>query len=175
MNHSNLIKKTLLASSLALITSFSIQAKITEQSSDSFTVKHHFFSHKNTSTALHEFGHVGRWWTSEFTQSGDGSNMYFNGKGMHEKMSNGENITHLTRIEKGDNQWVWTGALGKLRNENVDAKMKISIKEDHHGSRVTMEYSVKGGSLADNNTWPVYIDTMLEAQMKSLKVSLNNR
>jgi len=175
MNYANSIKKTLFVSTVALITSFSTQAKITEQTNNSFTVKHHFSSHKNTSTALHEFGHVGRWWTSDFTQSGDGSNMYFNKKGMHERIPNGENITHLTRIEKGNNQWVWTGALGKLRNENVDAKMKISIKEDHHGSRVTMEYSVQAESIAKNKSWPTYIDTMLEAQMKSLKVSLNNR
>jgi hypothetical protein len=175
MNKFNLKNKTVLASALALMTSFSIQAEVTEQSNNSFTVKHSFISNKSTSTALHEFGHVGRWWTSEFTQSGKGRNMFFNGEGMYEKLPNGKTITHLTKIEKGNKQWVWVGALGKLRDENVNAKMKISIKENHHGSKISMEYTVKTESLVGNKTWPQYTDNMLAAQMDSLKSSLNKR
>lgn len=148
----NLVNISALASALVLMTSFSIQAEITEQSNNSFTVKHSFFSKKNVSTARHEFRHVGRWWTSEFTQSGKGSNMFFHGKGMLENMPDGQTITHLTEIERGNNQWVMVGALGKLRDENVDAKMKVSIKNDHHGSRISMEYTVKADSLANNKT-----------------------
>lgn len=160
---------------LALVTSFCAQAEITEQSSKSFTIKHSFISNKSVSTAKHEFGHVGRWWTSEFTQSGKGRNMFFNGQGMHENMPNGKTITHLTKIEKENKKWVWTGALGKLKNEDIDAKMKISITNNHHGSKVSMEYSVKGDLLADNKAWSTYTDNMLEAQMKSLKNSLKKR
>ena len=175
MKKNNLPRITLLASTLALVISFSIQAEITEQSTNGFTVKHSFTSNKNTSTALHEFGHVGRWWTSEFTQSGKGRNMFFNGKGLFENMPNGKTVTHLTKIQKGDKQWVWLGALGKLRNEDVIGKMKISIKEHHHNTKVSMEYTVNSDSLADHQTWPEYTDNMLGAQMDSLKDSLNKR
>jgi hypothetical protein len=175
MKPSNSRRKAALASAVVLVTSFSIHAEITEQSNSSFTVKHSFISNKNVSTAIHEFGHVGRWWTSEFTQSGNGRNMFFNSFGMYENMPNGEVITHLTKVEKENNQWVWVGGLGNLGNENVDAKMKISIKDNHHGTKISMEYSVSGDSIADNKAWPAYTDTMLEAQMKSLKSSLRNR
>ena len=175
MNKFSLLKLTILTSTLAVITNFAVQAEVTEQSANSFTVKHSFLSNKNTSTARHEFGHVGRWWTSEFTQSGKGHNMFFDGKGMHERMPNGKTITHLSKVEKENNQWVWLGALGKLRNENVNGKMKISIKEQHHHTKVTMEYTVTSDSLVSNKNWPKYIDKMLAAQMNSLKSSLNTR
>ena len=175
MKKFNLPKITLLAAILALVTSFSIQAEITEQSTNGFTVKHSFTSNKNTSTALHEFGHVGGWWTSEFTQSGKGHNMFFNGKGLYENMPNGKTVTHLTKIQKGDKQWVWLGALGKLRNEDVNGRMKITIKEHHHNTKISMEYTADSNSLVDHQTWPNYIDNMLSTQMDSLKNSLNNR
>jgi hypothetical protein len=175
MKNFNLIKSTLITATLVLITSFSIQAEVTEQSNNSFTVKHSFVTNKNISTARHEFGHVGRWWTSEFSQSGKGQNMFFDGKGMHERMSNGKTITHLTKIEKEGNQWVWLGALGKLRNEEINGKMKISIKESHHGSKITMEYTVKSDSLILDEAWTKYTNNMLATQMNSLKNSLNNR
>jgi hypothetical protein len=175
MNSLNLCNKTLFASALAWVICFSSQAEITEQSIDRFTVKHSFTSPKSVSTARHEFAHVGRWWTSEFTQSGNGRNMFFNGLGMYENMPNGEVVTHLTKVEKENNQSVWVGGLGNLGNENVDAKMKISIEDNHHGSKISMEYSVESDLLAQNKIWPTYIDTKLGDQMKSLKISLNNR
>jgi hypothetical protein len=175
MKRFNLLKTTLLASTLAVVTSFSVQAEITKQSSRSFTVKHSFTSNKNTSTAVHEFGHVGRWWTSEFTQSGEGKNMFFNGKGLYENMPNGNTVTHLTKVKKEDNQWIWLGALGKLKNEDVNGKMTVSIKEHHHHTIISMEYSVNSDSLVEHQNWPSYIDNMLDAQMHSLKDSLNKR
>jgi hypothetical protein len=171
MNKFSLLKITVFTSALALLASFTAQAEITEQSTNSFTVKHSFVSNKNTDTARHEFGHVGRWWTSEFTQSGKGRNMFFDGKGMHERMPNGKTLTHLTKVKKG----LWSGALGKLRNEDVKGEMKISIKEHHHHTKVTMEYTVTSASLIVNEIWPNYIDNMLAAQMNSFKNSLSKR
>jgi len=175
MKKISLLKKVALTSTLLLVSSLPIQAEVTDMSDNSFTVKHSFISHKDTSTALHQFGHVGLWWTSEFTQSGKGQNMFFNGKGLYENMPNGEVITHLTKVEKGDNEWVWHGSLGKLKNEKVNGKMKVSIKEHHHCTRISMEYTVKGETLTEHQAWPKYIDNMLAVQMESLKDSLNKR
>jgi len=171
MNKFSFLKITVFTSTLALLTSFSAQAEITEQSANSFTVKHSFMSKKSVSLAKHQFGHVGWWWRSAFTHSGKGRNMFFDGKGMHERMPNGKTLTHLTKIKKG----VWIGALGKLRNEDVQGKMKVSIKGHHHNTEVTMEYIVTSDSLVANEAWPKYIDKMLAAQMNSLKNSLNKR
>ena len=175
MNKFITTKKLALTFLFTFAANFTAQAEITEQSNNSFTVKHSFISSKSISTAIHQFGHVGLWWTAEFTLSGKGHNMFFNGIGLYENMPNGETITHLTKIEKGDNQWVWLGALGKLRGKNVNGKMKVCINKDHHGSKVSMEYTVKGEDLADNQAWANHIDTMLKAQMESLNRSLKKR
>jgi len=171
MNKFSLLKITVFTNTLALLTSYTTQAEVTEQSVNSFTVKHSFVSKKSVSLAKHQFGHAGWWWTSEFTQSGKGHNMFFNGKGLHEKLPSGETITHLTKVKKG----VWSGVLGKIRSEDAKGKMKVSIKEHHHSTKVTMEYTVISNSLASNKNWPSYMDKMLAAQMSSLKNSLNNR
>ncbi|SFD57428.1 hypothetical protein [Pseudoalteromonas denitrificans] len=175
MNKLNLKKHQVFACTLVFVSSFASQAEITSQSDSSFTVTHSFVSNKSISTARHEFGHVGRWWTSEFTLSGKGNNMYFNSKGMHERMPSGETITHLIKTEKADNQWTWAGTLGKLKNEKVNGEMKISIKERHHQTKITMKYTVTSDLLVSNQNWPSYIDNMLSVQMNSLKKSLNNR
>jgi hypothetical protein len=169
MKKFNFLNKILLTTILA--SSFSLQAEVTKQSSNSFTIKHSFVSDAKKSTVKHEFGHVGRWWASEFTQSGKGQNMFFNSKGMHEKMPSGKMITHLTRVDKG----VWNGALGELRNNNVDGEMIVSIKNFRHGTKITMEYTVKSELLADHHHWPKSVDTMLSVQMDSLNSSLKKR
>ena len=171
MRKFNFVKRTLIATTVALVTNFTAQAQVTEQSTNSFTVKHSFVSKKSVSLAKHQFGHAGWWWTSEFTQSGKGHNMFFNGKGLHEKLPSGETITHLTKVKKG----VWSGVLGKIRSEDAKGKMKVSIKEHHHSTKITMEYTVTSNLLASNKNWPSYMDNMLAAQMSSLKDSLNNR
>ncbi len=165
------IKSMLLLSSFALFMSTSSQAEVSEQTKTSFTVKHSFISKKSVSLAKHQFGHAGWWWTSEFTQSGKGNNMFFNGEGLHERMPDGTTITHLSKVKRGE----WTGALGKLRNKDVDARMKVSIKEVHGRTKVLMEYTVTSDQLSKNDTWPSYTDSMLYAQMNSLKVSLDKR
>ncbi len=175
MKKFNLLKKVALITTLALASSFSVQAEITHQTDNSFTVQHSFTSSKDYSTARHQFGHVGLWWVSEFTQSGKGHNMFFNGKGLYENMPNGKTITHLTKIKNGDNQLIWLGVLGKLRSENVEGKMTVNIKEHHHSTKVSMEYTVSGDALVDHQTWPQYIDHMLDAQMDSLQSTLSKR
>jgi hypothetical protein len=171
MNKFSLLKLTVFASTIALLTSYSVRAEITKQSANSFTIKHSFISKKSVSLAKHQFGHVGWWWTSEFTHSGKGRNMFFNGKGMHERMPNGKTLTHLTKVKKGE----WNGALGKLKNADVKGEMKVSIKAHHHNTKVTMEYTVTSDQLAANKSWPKYADGMLAAQMNNLKDSLNKR
>jgi len=169
MKKVNLLKKVFLTT--ILISSFSIQAEITKQSHDSFTIRHSFVSDSKISTVKHEFGHVGRWWTSEFTQSGKGRNMFFNGKGMHEKMPSGKTITHLIKVEKG----LWIGSLGELRNKDVDGKMKVSIKNFRQGTKIIMEYTVKSELLTEHHKWPKSLDSMLGIQMDSLEASLKQR
>lgn len=166
---------TNLAITVLALSHLAVKAEVTAQSTDSFVVKHSFVSNKNISTVRHQFGHVGRWWTAEYSSSGKGTNMYFDRKGLFETMPNGKTITHLIKTESGNNQWTWTGALGQLKNENVDAQMKVNIKEGHHGTRVNMEYRVKSNALADHQDWPSYIDTMLDTQMNSLNSSLKKR
>ncbi len=167
----NSFKKVVFMGTLALVASLPTQAEIIEQSGNSFTVKHSFVSNTDISNAAHEFGHVGRWWLSEFSSSGDGQNMFFNGEGLHENMPNGKTITHLSTVEKG----LWKGSLGQLINEKIVGQLKVSIKEHHYGIKITMEYAVKSDSIVQNQHWPNDIDSMIGAQMTSLKGALKKR
>jgi len=172
MNKFNLIKNSVVIILLAFTTSFTVRAEIIEQSKNSFTVKHSFTSNANTASVRHKFAHIGQWWLSEFTQSGKGENMFFNGDCLCEKLPNGKTITYLKKLENGDNQWTWLGAFGQLRNENINGKMTVGIKKHHYGTNVTLEYVVKNEALTKHHHLPTNIDSMLGAQLKSLKGSL---
>jgi len=172
----NILKTIGLTSMTLFSLSFSALAEINQQSDKEFVIQHNFFTHKDVSTTHHEFSHIGRWWTSEHSLSGKGSNMYFANKCFCETMPNGKTETVMTFVDRQRNKSaVLSGELGPLRGKAVEGKMTWKFNKDHHGTRVTMEYKVSGLAVADNQTWPTELDNLLEKQMKSFKASLSKR
>jgi len=172
MNKLSRIKNSVVITLLAFVASSTVQAEITEQSTNSFTVEHSFTSNADVASVRHRFAHIGQWWLSEYTQSGKGENMFFNGDCLCEKMPNGKTITYLKKLENGDNQWTWLGAFGELRDNNINGKMTVAIKKHHYGTKVTLEYAVRNEALTKHHHLPTNINSMLGAQLKSLKGSL---
>lgn len=171
MKKIKLLTYSALTAVLAVAISFSTQAEVTNQSDHSFTVKHSFVSDSKLSTVRHEFGHVGRWWTSEFTLSGNGHNMFFNGKGLYESMPDGKTITYLTKIDKG----VWNGTFGDLKGKDAHGQMTVNIKNYRYGTKISLEYTVNSELLPANKHWPKNINSLLGGQMASLQTSLLSR
>jgi hypothetical protein len=171
MKKLNLLTNIIFTVVIVLASSCSVNAEIIEQSNDSFTVKHSFVSDINITIVQYEFGHAERWWMPDFTQSGQGENMFFNKTGLYENMPNGKTVTHLRKVSKG----LWVGALGLLKGKNIDGEMKVSIKRYRHGTKVIVEYKVKSDVLAQQKKWATYIDSMFAAQMENLQISLNKR
>jgi hypothetical protein len=172
------MNKWLLSTSLtlSLLTTFTSQAQVTKQSTNSFTIEQSFTVHKSISTVHHEFSHVGRWWTSEHSLSGKGSNMNFNHDCFCEQMPNGKNTTFMTFVDRQRNKSATLkGAIGPLRGEDVEGRMTWTFNKEHHGTKVTMRYLVSGKEVAKHQSWPTELDALLQAQMKSFKSSLSKR
>ncbi len=173
----NILKSLFFLTTISLaIGAFSIHAKVSHQSDSEFTIKHSFIINKSVSTTHHEFSHIGRWWTSEYSMSGNGNNMYFAGKCFCETMPNEKAETVMTFIERKRNKSaVLSGAIGPLRGKNVKGLMSWDFEKDHHGTKVTVVYKVSGQGIAKNKAWPAELDVLLEKQMSSFKASLRKR
>jgi hypothetical protein len=158
------------------LTNFSANAAVIERSAHSFTVAHSFVVNKNVSIVHHEFSHVGRWWTSAYSLSGNGHNMRFQHSCFCETMPDGENETLMTFLDrKRDKSAVLSGAIGPLRDQPVKGKMTWLFDKTQYGTKVTVEYNVWGDILANNKSWADDVDTMMAEQMVSFERAAKNR
>jgi uncharacterized protein YndB with AHSA1/START domain len=118
--------------------------------------------------------HVGDWWDSTHTFSGDAHNLSIDDKPMGcfcEKLPNGGGARHMEVVNADpDKLLVLVGGLGPLQSMAVTGSMTIQlapVRDD--GTRVAVVYTVTGYSPAGLNELAAPVDAVLTQQFLRLK------
>jgi hypothetical protein len=173
----NSIKILLAAfSMLCFVVSNNSYADIKNLGAKHFVITHKFTTASSPSRVFHQFAHIGRWWSSENSLSGDGKNTYLHWGDKScfcEKIPGSEDVIIMEGDKVvGDKLMQFRGAFGPLRGQDVDATMSWKFDRDHHRTVLTMEYDVVIKSDGDISGWASTLDEILGTEVNNLKKSL---
>jgi uncharacterized protein YndB with AHSA1/START domain len=117
--------------------------------------------------------HVGDWWQSEHTFSGDAHNLSIEEKAMGcfcEKLPNSGMVRHMEVISLMPGKSIGlTGALGPLQFVGATGNMRFQLTPAEGGSKLEFAYVVTGYSAGGMNTWAAPVDGVMKEQLTRLK------
>jgi len=117
--------------------------------------------------------HVGDWWSSEHTFSGDSHNLSIEGKAMGcfcEKLPNEGRVRHMEVVFLAPGKTLGlTGALGPLQSIAAAGNMRVQLSPADRGTKLEVTYAVTGYLPAGMNAWAAPVDSVLTEQFTRLK------
>lgn len=117
--------------------------------------------------------HVGDWWNSAHTFSGDAHNLSIEEKPMGcfcEKLPGGGGVRHMEVIFLAPGKAVGlSGGLGPLQTVGAAGSMRFQISPVEGGSKLEVTYAVGGYLKAGLDTWAKPVDGVLLEQITRLK------
>lgn len=117
-------------------------------------------------------GHVGEWWHSDHTYSGDAQNLYIEPRALGcfcEDLGAADAVAHLTVTAiRTEALLRLTGGLGPLGLMGVDGNMVFSLADSETGTAMVMEYRVGGYDPDGLDGMAPAVDNMLGEQLARL-------
>jgi uncharacterized protein YndB with AHSA1/START domain len=159
---------------LCLLTPAAMRADVADSAANGFTVKITMTIRAAPGEVYDRLvHHVGDWWSSDHTFSGDAHNLSIEEKPMGcfcEKLANGGGVRHAeVLLVMPGKQLVMSGALGPLQKFGAVGTMTFVVSPLMHDTRLQVIYAL-GGYLPDGlNTWAAPVDQMLTEQVTRLK------
>jgi hypothetical protein len=161
------------AASLLLLTPQRVKPEVVDASSAGFMVKLAVNINATPDAVYRKFVHIGEWWSSEHTFSGDAHNLYLEEKAMGcfcEKLINQGAVKHMEVVYLAPGKSVvLAGALGPLQALAATGSMTISFDAAEGGTKAGVRYAVTGYLPAGMNTWAAPVDQVLREQFARLK------
>ncbi|MFK8051501.1 MAG: ATPase [Woeseiaceae bacterium] len=147
-----------------------VAAEVSDAAENGFVVRHQLQIVAPVETAWRMFvGHIGEWWDSGHTYSGDASNLFIEARPLGcfcERLSDSDAVVHLTVTVIRENKLLrLTGGLGPLGLMGVDGNMTLSFSGDESVTNVAMQYQVGGYSPDGLDSIAPAVDQMLGSQL----------
>ena len=157
----------------ALIPDPNLRAEVVDAEDHGFTVRQELAIVAPPETVWRMLvGHVGEWWHSDHTYSGDAANLYIEARPLGcfcERLSESDAVVHLTVTVIRENSLLrLTGGLGPLGLMGVDGNMTLSLVSDTGLTRLAMQYQVGGYSPDGLKDIAPAVDAMLGEQLTRL-------
>jgi hypothetical protein len=150
-----------------------LRAEVKEAAPTLFLIERAVSTRVPPSAAYTALTHVGKWWDSEHTWSGDARNLQLQARAggcFCEKLTDGGSVSHgrviwaqpgkMLRIE---------GALGPLQDMAVAGVLSFKLEPDGSGTRLTMTYRAAGNFTMDSAKLAPLVDQVLGVQLERLK------
>jgi len=171
-----MVRAILLASRLCGAASAVAAAEVADSSAGGFTVKITLSIQAAPDEVYRQLIHVGDWWNSEHTFSGDARNLNIEEKAggcFCEKLPNGGGVRHLQVLFVAPgNTLRMGGGLGPLQGIAANGSMTIQLSPAGAGTKLDVIYAVAGYLPSGMNTLAAPVDSVLTGQFVRLKNSV---
>lgn len=149
------------------------RAEVIDSSENGFTVKNEAVIAASPGKVYEALLHVGSWWDSEHTYSGDAHNMSIDarpGGCFCERLPHGGGIQHMTVLYVAPGKTVrMAGGLGPLQPLGVAGSLEWKLSAADGGTRLELGYVVGGYSGGGLRVLAAPVDGVLRAQLLRLK------
>jgi hypothetical protein len=171
-----MVRAILLAIMLCVAASAVAAAEVADSSAGGFTVKITLSIQAAPDEVYRQLIHVGDWWNSEHTFSGDARNLSIEEKAggcFCEKLPNGGGVRHLQVLFVAPgNTLRMGGGLGPLQGIAANGSMTIQLSPAGAGTKLDVIYAVAGYLPSGMNTLAAPVDSVLTGQFVRLKNSV---
>lgn len=148
-------------------------AEVADSAAGGFTVKTTFTIQASPEEVYRRLIHIGDWWDSAHTYSGDAHNMTIEEKAggcFCEKLANGGSVRHLEVLFVAPGKTLrMGGGLGPLQGIASSGSMTIKLSPADGGTKLEMTYAVAGYLPSGMNTLAEPVDSVLTGQFTRLK------
>lgn len=164
-----------LAAFVFLAGAFTVAAEVADSSATGFTVKQTFRIQSTPQEVYRRLvHHVGDWWNSQHTFSGDSRNLSIDDKPMGcfcEKLPHNGGVRHMEVIYVVPGERLrMSGGLGPFQAMATAGTMDIQLSAGKDGgTTLDLTYTVSGYLPKGMNTWAGPADAMLNEQFTRLK------
>lgn len=114
-------------------------------------------------------GHIGEWWHSDHTYSGNSANLYIEQRALGcfcERLGESGVVVHLTVTMLEEHKLLrLTGGLGPLGLMGVDGNMTVSFATSDDKTSIALEYRVGGYDPNGLDKYAAAVDGMLAEQL----------
>jgi hypothetical protein len=149
------------------------KADVADSSSNGFTVKLALNINAAPDEVYRKLIHVGDWWNSEHTFSGDAHNLSIEERPMGcfcEKLPNQGAVRHMEVVNFSPGKTlVLSGGLGPLQSLAATGSMTISLAAAEGGTKLAVTYAVTGYLPAGMNALAAPVDGVVREQFTRLK------
>ncbi len=157
---------------LALIPGW-VKAEVADSAANGFTVKLALNLNAAPAEVYRKLIHVGDWWNSEHTFSGDAHNLSIEEKPMGcfcEKLPNQGAVRHMEVVYLAPGKaLVLSGGLGPLQALAATGSMTISLAAAEGGTKLAVTYAVTGYLPAGMNSLAAPVEGVVREQFTRLK------
>jgi surface antigen len=168
-----MIRKILLAVMLCVTGAGLAAAEVADSSAGGFTVKTTLSIQAAPDEVYRRLIHIGDWWDSAHTFSGDAHNLSIEEKAggcFCEKLPNGGSVRHLEVLFLAPGKTLrMGGGLGPLQGIAASGSMTIKLSPAGVGTKLETTYAVAGYLPSGMNTLAAPVDTVLTGQFVRLK------
>lgn len=168
-----MIRKILLAIIFCVAGAGLAAAEVADSSAGGFTVKSTFTIQASPAEVYRRLIHVGDWWDSEHTYSGDAHNLTIEEKAggcFCERLADGGSVRHLEVLFVAPGKTLrMGGGLGPLQGIASSGSMTIKLSRADGGTKLEMTYAVAGYLPSGMNTLAEPVDSVLTGQFTRLK------
>ncbi|HEV3317860.1 MAG TPA: SRPBCC domain-containing protein [Candidatus Angelobacter sp.] len=148
-------------------------AEVVDSTANGFTVKTTLSIKAAPDAVYRQIIHVGDWWDSAHTFSGDAHNLSIEEKPMGcwcEKLPNQGGVRHMQVVFLAPGKkLVMVGGLGPLQSMATAGTMTFQLSPAEGGTRLEVTYTVAGYFTAGLNTLAAPVDSVLGQQFARLK------
>ena len=168
-----MVRRILLTILLCVAGSGLIAAEVADSSASGFTVKATLSIHAAPDEVYRRLIHIGDWWDSEHTFSGDAHNLSIEEKAggcFCEKLPNGGGVRHLEVLFVAPGKVLrMGGGLGPLQGIAAGGSMTIRLSPADGATKLEVTYAVAGYLPAGMNTLAAPVDSVFTSQFVRLK------
>jgi hypothetical protein len=167
------MKLKLMLAAIFCMAALALTAEVVDSATNGFTVKTTLSIKAAPDAVYRQVIHVGDWWDSAHTFSGDAHNLSIEEKPMGcwcEKLSNGGGVRHMEVVFLSPGKkLVMVGGLGPLQSMATAGTMTFQLSPAEGGTRLEVTYTVAGYFPAGLNTLAAPVDSVLGQQFARLK------
>jgi hypothetical protein len=172
-DRSDIMKLELMLAVIFCMAAPTMTAEVVDSTANGFTVKTTLSIKAAPDAVYRQIIHVGDWWDSAHTFSGDAHNLSIEEKPMGcwcEKLPNQGGVRHMQVVFLAPGKkLVMVGGLGPLQSMATAGTMTFQLSPAEGGTRLEVTYTVAGYFPAGLNTLAAPVDSVLGQQFARLK------
>jgi uncharacterized protein YndB with AHSA1/START domain len=148
------------------------RAEVADSGANGFTIKITTSIHASPADVYKKLVHIGDWWNSQHTYSGDAHNLSIEerpGGCFCEKLPNG-GVRHMEVLYFAPGKTLrLSGGLGPLQGIGAGGALTFNLSPETDGAKLEVTYAVNGYLPQGMNTFAAPVDNVLGEQITRLK------